>query len=116
MYEQSLLMPLVIGYPRAIAPCRVHDGIVTNVDFARSLLDAAGVAAHERMQGRSFWPDLVGGSAEPPATGMYHRYWEHDDPNHKVPAHYGYRTARTGGTPAAGGRTWTASTTTRSCT
>jgi arylsulfatase A-like enzyme len=94
MYEQSLLMPLVISYPRAIGPGRVHDGIVTNVDFARSLLDAAGVAPHERMQGRSFWRDLVGGSAEPPATGMYYRYWEHDDPNHKVPAHYGYRTDR----------------------
>ncbi len=23
---------------------------------------------------------------------MYYRYWEHDDPHHHVPAHYGVRT------------------------
>ena len=27
-------------------------------------------------------------------TSMYYRYWEHDDPNHHVPAHYGVRTQR----------------------
>nr|WP_286329705.1 sulfatase/phosphatase domain-containing protein [Agromyces marinus] len=46
------------------------------------------------MQGRSFWPDLVGSPAEPPAEGMYYRYWEHDDVFHRAPAHYGYRTHR----------------------
>ncbi len=25
-------------------------------------------------------------------TSMYYRYWEHDDPNHHVRAHYGVRT------------------------
>ena len=94
MYEQSLRMPLLLSYPRVVAAGQVHDGIVTNVDFAQSILDAAGVAHHERMQGRSFWPDLTGTLGEPPATGVYYRYWEHDDVNHRTPAHYGYRTAR----------------------
>lgn len=94
MYEQSLQMPLVLSYPRAIAAGQVHGGIVTNVDFAQSILDVAGVEHHERMQGRSFWPDLVGGPGEPAAHGMYYRYWEHDDVNHHAPAHYGYRTER----------------------
>jgi len=94
MYEESLRMPFVLSYPRRVAPGQVYDGIVTNVDFAQSILDVAGVDHHERMQGRSFWPDLVGGPGEPPADGMYYRYWEHDDVNHRAPAHYGYRTDR----------------------
>jgi arylsulfatase A-like enzyme len=94
MYEESLRMPLLVSYPRGVAAGGVHDGLVTNVDFARTLLDAAGVAAHERMQGRSFWGDLTGTVTAPPADGLYYRYWEHDDVDHHAPAHYGYRTER----------------------
>jgi arylsulfatase A-like enzyme len=94
MYEESLLMPLVLSYPREIGPGQVHDGVVTNVDFAKSLLEAAGAKPHERMQGRSFWGDLTGGETEPPAEGAYYRYWEHDDPNHRAPAHYGWTNGR----------------------
>ncbi|WP_433223449.1 sulfatase family protein [Dactylosporangium sp. CS-047395] len=93
MYEESLRMPLVLSYPRKLAAGRVFGDIVTNVDWAQTVLDAAGVGHHPRMQGRSFWPDLLGRPEEPPATGMYYRYWEHDDVFHKAPAHYGYRTA-----------------------
>lgn len=92
MYEESLRMPLVLSYPRRIAPGQVHTGIVTNVDFAQTVLDATGTVHHPRMQGRSFFDDLTGEPTHPPAEGMYYRYWEHDDPFHKAPAHYGYRT------------------------
>ena len=94
MYEESLRMPFVLSYPRAIAAGTVLDGITTNVDFAQTILDAASVPPHERMQGRSFWPELTGGKADAPAEGMYYRYWEHDDVFHKAPAHYGYRSDR----------------------
>ena len=94
MYEQSLRMPLLLSYPRGIAPGQVHRGIVTNVDFAQTILDAAGVGHHPRMQGRSFFGDLTGRPSAPPAEGMYYRYWEHDDVFHKAPAHYGYRSER----------------------
>ncbi|MEZ5227902.1 MAG: DUF4976 domain-containing protein [Acidimicrobiales bacterium] len=93
MYEESLRMPFVLSYPNAVPAGRVHDGIVTNVDMAQTILDAAGVEPHERMQGRSFWPDLVGGEQDP-VEGFYYRYWENDDIIHKAPAHYGYRTDR----------------------
>ena len=94
MYEESLAMPLVVSCPQAIAPGQVHDGIVTNVDFAPSLLAAAGVEPPERMQGRSFWGDITDTPAAAPAEGMYYRYWEHDEAVHRAPAHYGYRTDR----------------------
>jgi arylsulfatase A-like enzyme len=94
MYEESLRMPFVASYPRAIEAGQVHDGIVTNVDLARTILDAAGAEAHPRMQGRSFWGDVAGEPTSEPAEGMYYRYWENDDWFHKAPAHYGYRDER----------------------
>lgn len=94
MYEESLRMPFLLSYPRRLARGKVFDGIVTNVDMAQTILDAAAVDHHPRMQGRSFWPDLLGEPETEPAEGMYYRYWEHDDIFHRAPAHYGYRTAR----------------------
>ncbi|MDH3295150.1 MAG: sulfatase [Acidimicrobiia bacterium] len=96
MFEESLRMPFVLSYPRRVEAGRVFDGIVTNVDMAQTILDASGVGHSDRMQGRSFWPDMVGGrpADEPPSEGFYYRYWENDDIIHKAPAHYGYRTGR----------------------
>ena len=94
MYEESLRMPLLLCYPRRLPAGRMFTGIVTNVDWAQTILDAAGAEHHPRMQGRSFWPDLLEAPDTPPAAGMYYRYWEHDDLFHKAPAHYGYRTQR----------------------
>jgi len=94
MFEESLRMPLLISYPRHVPAGRDLDGIVTNVDFAQTILEAAGVEPHPRMQGRSFWGDLTGAGQLPPAAGMYYRYWEHNDGSHGAPAHYGYRTDR----------------------
>lgn len=54
MCEESLHMPLVLSYPRQVAEGQVHEGIVTNVHFARSILDASVTDVHPRMQGRSF--------------------------------------------------------------
>ncbi len=93
MYEQSVQMPFLLSYPRGIPAGGTQTGIVTNVDVAQKILDAAGVD-HPRMQGRSFWADLTGRSGPPPAEGLYYRYWEHDDPSHQAPARYGYRTER----------------------
>ena len=78
-----------------MAPGATHTGIVTNVDVAQTLLEAAGVPAAPRMQGRSFWPDVAGTrDPDPPHDGLYYRYWMHDDRSHHVGAHYGFRTDR----------------------
>ena len=94
MFEESLRMPFVVSYPRRVDGGQVFDGIVSNVDMAQTILDAAGVGHSDRMQGRSFWPDLVGAQEADPVEGFYYRYWENDDVIHKAPAHYGYRTDR----------------------
>jgi arylsulfatase A-like enzyme len=96
MYEESLRMPFVLSYPRRVAAGFTFDRIVTNVDMAQTILDAAGTGHGAKMQGRSFWPELSGEEADDrnPVEGFYYRYWENDDVIHKAPAHYGYRTDR----------------------
>ncbi len=94
MYEESLRMPFVLSYPRMLESGEVFDGMVTNVDFAQTILDAAGLGHHPRMQGTSFWDSLRSNSGTTGTTGVYYRYWEHDDVFHHAPAHYGYRTER----------------------
>ncbi|EWS79796.1 sulfatase [Brachybacterium phenoliresistens] len=95
MYDQSLQMPMLIRWPAAIAPGTRCEEIITNVDFAATFLDACGLDAAEVLptsQGRSFLPLLRGEQVEDWPEAMYYRYWEHDDPIHHAPAHYGIRT------------------------
>jgi len=95
MFEQSLQMPTLVRHPSQIRPgTRVAD-MLTNIDFAPTLLELCGFSAQECLpasQGRSFVPLLRGEQVDGWPQSMYYRYWEHDDPNHHVPAHYGVRT------------------------
>lgn len=93
MYEESLRMPFLIRYPGTIKPNSVSNDIVLNVDFAPMFLDYAGASTPSSMQGRSFRGVLEGRHPKDWRTGMYYRYWMHNDPDHHVPAHYGIRTA-----------------------
>jgi arylsulfatase A-like enzyme len=99
MYEESIRMPFLLSYPRAVPAGRAVDRIVTNVDIAPTLLEAAEVEVPSRMQGRSFWSELTQPEAaqarrDREIEGFYYRYWMHDDRSHQVGAHYGYRTHR----------------------
>jgi len=92
MYEESLRMPFLVRYPKSVKAGTVNDAMINNVDFAPTILDFAGVAAPDGMQGRSFRSILETGTAGaewPDAT--YYRYWMHMT-HHDVPAHYGIRT------------------------
>ena len=64
MYEESLKMPFLVRWPAKIKAGSVSDGMILNVDFAPTLLDAAGVKVPADMQGRSFLPLLQGETAE----------------------------------------------------
>ncbi len=95
MFEESLGMPLVIRWPAEIPPRSRCEAIITNVDFAATFLDMCGLDPQESLpenQGRSFRPLLRGEDVAGWPTSMYYRYWEHDDPEHHAPAHYGVRT------------------------
>jgi arylsulfatase A-like enzyme len=92
MYEESLRMPFLVRYPRAIRPGTTNDDIVLNIDFAPTFLDYAGRRAPGQMQGRSFRSNLEGRTPGNWRRGMYYRYWMHNSNDHHVPAHYGLRT------------------------
>ncbi|GAA4486641.1 sulfatase [Microbacterium panaciterrae] len=95
MFEQSLQMPVLLRWPEGIRPGARVAEIVTNIDFAATLLELCGFPAIDALptsQGTSFAPLLRGEQVSGWAESMYYRYWEHDDPNHHVPAHYGVRT------------------------
>lgn len=93
MYEESLRMPFIIRYPRAIPAGSVSRDILTNVDFARTFLDFAGVAAPASFQGYSGRSVLQGRAPDDWQTSMYYRYWMNGS-HHNVAAHYGVRTQR----------------------
>ncbi len=93
MYEESLRMPLLVRWPGKAASGAVSDGMVLNVDFAPTLLDAAGLKVPADMQGRSFLPLLKGEQPKDWRTAMYYRYY-HYPQDHQVQPHYGLRTER----------------------
>ena len=95
MFEQSLQMPLLVRWPAEVPPGSRCDAIITNTDFAATFLDVCGLdpaSALPASQGRSFRRLLRGEPVADWPESMYYRYWEHRDPSHNVPAHYGVRT------------------------
>jgi arylsulfatase A-like enzyme len=94
MYEESLRMPFVVRYPKAIKPRSVNTDMILNVDFAPTFLDYAGVEVPESFQGVSFRPLLEGQTPSDWQDSMYYRYWMHRDRPHGVWAHYGVRTLK----------------------
>jgi len=93
MYEQSLRVPLIIRYPGHTKPGTTAKELVTNVDFAPTFLDYAGVKIPEDMQGRSLKPILEGQAPTDWRTSVYYHYYEFPQPHHVHP-HYGLRTDR----------------------
>jgi len=95
MYEECLRTPLLIRYPKGIKKGLVSDALAMNVDFAPTLLDYAGVAIPDDMQGVSLKPVIDnGGKAIPDwRDAVYYHYYEYPS-WHMVKRHYGIRTDR----------------------
>jgi arylsulfatase A-like enzyme len=91
MYEESLRTPLVVRWPGTIKPGGVQKAMALNLDFAPTLLDAAGLSIPADMQGRSLVPVLRGKRPADWRTSIYYRYY-HDPGHHNTAAHYGVRT------------------------
>jgi arylsulfatase A-like enzyme len=91
MYEESLRMPFLVRYPNGIKPGQVNNEITTNVDFAETFLDYAGVEIPSEMQGCSLRPLFEGNTPKDWPQAMYYRYWMHGA-HFNIPGHYGIRT------------------------
>ena len=57
-YEESIRMPLLIRYPKAVKAGTVRDEFALNIDLAPTLLELAGVSVPARMEGHSLVPLL----------------------------------------------------------
>jgi len=60
MYEPSLRIPLLIRYPKEIAPGTVIDRFALNIDFAPTIMDYAGMPIPREVDGRCLRPLLEG--------------------------------------------------------
>lgn len=91
IYEEALQMPFLVRYPKEIAAGTVLEDVISNVDFAPTLLDYAGLQKTDVMQGRSFRENIKGNTPTDWPNKIYYRYWMHLT-HHDNPAHYGIRT------------------------
>jgi arylsulfatase A-like enzyme len=92
MDEVSSRVPLVMQWPGHIPAGTATAGLVQNIDYAPTLLDAAGVEPREPMHGVSLLP-LVGPEPVEWERDLYYHFYENPG-FHGVARHYGVRTDR----------------------
>ena len=94
IFEESLRTPLLARWPGVVKPGGVDARLVSNLDFAATFLDAAGLsAAAGSTQGRSLVPLLKGESPANWRSSFYYQYFEYPAPHHVRP-HFGVVTDR----------------------
>lgn len=91
MYEESLRMPLVARYPGYIKPGSINNELVTNLDFAPTFLELAGVEKPRDIQGQSLWTFLQNRKVKNWRQSIYYHYYEYPAV-HMAKRHYGVRT------------------------
>lgn len=93
IYEESIRMPFMVKYPKLVKAGSVNEDIITNIDFAPTLLDLANIKTEQKMQGQSFKSILKGKTPADWQKGMYYHYYEFPYWHHVQP-HYGIRTQK----------------------
>jgi len=93
IYEESVRMPFMVRYPKVVKAGSVNEDIVSNIDFAPTLLDLAHIETNQEMQGRSFKSILKGNTPKDWVQAMYYHYYEWPYWHHVQP-HYGIRTQK----------------------
>ncbi|MDE0837113.1 MAG: sulfatase [Akkermansiaceae bacterium] len=97
IYEECLRMLFFARLPGVIPAGSVDDEhLCSNLDFAQTLLDVAGVGDApeiKKMQGQSMKPILTAAKPDSWRDAVYYRYWMHGA-HHSIPGHYGVRDGR----------------------
>jgi arylsulfatase A-like enzyme len=90
-YEESMRMPLIIRWPGKVEAGSRCQAMVQNIDYAPTLLAAAGVELDWDAHGISLMPLLLGGGTTPQdwRDTLYYRYI---DGGHGVAKHSAIRT------------------------
>jgi arylsulfatase A-like enzyme len=93
MYEESYRTPLLVQWPGNILAGSINKDIVSNLDFAETFLNVAGITVPTDMQGASLLPLLTGHTPTDWRTEHYYHYYEYPG-WHSVKRHYGISTQR----------------------
>lgn len=93
IFEESVRTPFLVRWPGVSKAGATSKALVSNLDFAETFLDAAGVAVPAEMQGHSLRPVMGGGAPADWRKAFYYQYYEYPTP-HRVRPHYGVVTER----------------------
>jgi arylsulfatase A-like enzyme len=70
-WEESILIPGIVRYPRKVLGARTSDVLMTQVDFAPTWLGLCGVEAPAVMQGADLSTVVLGQSGEGPGSAFF---------------------------------------------
>jgi arylsulfatase A-like enzyme len=93
IFEESLRSPLLVRWPGNTKAGSVNKDMVSNLDFAETFLEAAGLPVPAEMQGRSLVSILNGQTPKDWRKSFYYHYYEFPG-WHSVARHYGVVTDR----------------------
>lgn len=93
MYDVSMQAPMLMRWPGKIKPGTVNTNMTQTIDYAPTILDAAGVKVPDFMQGLSLVPSITGKQKIIPRNYLYYHYYE-DKADHTVLKHLGIRGER----------------------
>jgi len=93
MYEPSLKTPFIVRWPNTVPAGVRNADMVSNLDFAPTFLELAGVPIPSDMQGQSLLTTLRDGHDPAMRADFYYQYYEYPG-SHCVRRHYGVRTDR----------------------
>ncbi|MDD7983926.1 sulfatase [Lentisphaera marina] len=90
MYEEPLHAPYLVSFPGRIKAKQIHESMTSHVDIAPTILDFAGIAIPQDMQGYSLKSILMG-DAEKVRDESYYHFYDHGK---QLPEMIGIRTDR----------------------
>ncbi len=73
-YEEAMRVPMLVRYPNGNAAGTVSDALTLNIDLAPTLLDMAGVAIPDEIQGQS-WAKLLSKPNSKFRKGFFYEYF-----------------------------------------
>ena len=93
IFEESLRTPMLVRWPGVTKPGSTNADLVSNLDFAPTFLEVAGVPLPADVHGKSLTPVLKGQTPADWRKSFYYHYYEYPGP-HDVRRHYGVVTDR----------------------
>ena len=77
MYDESYRTPLLVSWPGVTKGGSVNSDLVSNLDYAQTFLEIAGVPTPADMQGASLVPVLRGKTPANWRSSLYYHYYEY---------------------------------------